>query len=66
MYFVHVRVSRRVIGQDDRFCQGGHVSKREAMPEIVTKKRISRRKAMFREKKVESVGVVRMWDVFKD
>ena len=66
MYFVHVRVSRRVIGQDDRFCQGGHVSEREAMPEIITKEGVSRRKAMFRKERIESVWVVRMGNAFKN
>ena len=42
------------------------MSEREAMPEIITKERVSRRKAVFREEKIESVWVVRMGNAFKN
>ena len=63
---MHIRISRRIVGQDDSFCQRGHVSERESMPEIVAKGRVSRREAMFRKKRFESVWVVRMGNVFKN
>ena len=63
---MHIRISRRVVGQDDSFCQHRHVSETESMPEIVAKERVSRREAMFREKRFESVWIVRMGNVFKN
>ena len=63
---MHIRISRRIVGQDDSFCQRGHVSERESMPEIVAKERVSRREAMFREKRLESVWIVRMGNAFKN
>lgn len=66
LYFVHIRVGRRVIGQDNGFCQCGHVSKRETVPKVLTKKRVSGKETMFREEEIESVWVVRMWNAFKD
>ena len=55
VYFVHVRIGGRVIGQDNGFCQHGHVSKRETMCQVLTKERISGRETMFRKKETESV-----------
>ena len=55
VYFVHVRIGGRIIGQDNRFCQRGHVSKRETMCQVLTKERISGRETMFRKKETESV-----------
>ena len=66
MYFMHVRIGGRVIGQDNRFCQGRHVPKREAMCQVLTKERVSRKKTMFRKEETESVRIVRMWNTFKN
>ena len=55
IYFVHVSIGGRVIGQDNRFCQCGHVSKRETMCQVLTKERVSGRETMFRKKETESV-----------
>ena len=63
---MHVRKSRRIIGQDDSFCQRGHVFEREAMSDIVTKEGVSRRKTMLREERIESIWVVRMGNAFKN
>ena len=55
VYFMHVRIGGRVIGQDSCFCQCGHVSKGETMCQVLTKERVSGRETMFRKKETESV-----------
>ena len=55
VYFVHVRIGGRVIGQDSCFCQCGHVSKGETMCQVLTKERVSGRETMFRKKEMKSI-----------
>jgi hypothetical protein len=55
MYFVHVRVGGRIVREDYSFGQVRHVTERKTMPQIVAKKGISERKAMFKKKRFKGM-----------
>lgn len=66
MDVVHVRIGRRVIGQDDGFGKRRHVSQREAVPQIRRKKGVGREKAVFEKERMKGVCVVRVYDTVEN
>jgi len=62
----HVGMGRRIIGENNPICQCGHAPNGKAVPQVARKERIVRCQAMFEQKRLEGIGVVRMWNVVKN
>jgi hypothetical protein len=62
----HVGMGGRIIRENDPICQCGHVPDGKAVPQVARKERVVRCQAMFEQKRLEGVGVVRVWNAVKN